>query len=498
MILTILTCTILILLYLKMRRTYKYWRNLNVVYVRPWPLFGYMAPSVLRLKAFPMILQKVYNVFPEQRYFGAYQFGTPVLFIRSPNLIKKILSDDFATFPDRRIIMEANVDPLWAKNLHAMQGGNHWHNLRTALSLGLTDNHLSKMFESMKTCAKNFAYFFLDTNTESIELLDVTSKFVNDVIASTVFGVSYNSLENSRNDFYLMSKDITKFNLMKVIKLFGFSKFEMLKFRIIEERTNQFYKHVVENASPHQENHLVRILIKNGIGYDGIGDTETDKDVLDEAVAQGIHFLISGFETVFIGLSFLVYELAINANIQEKLRQEVDAISELCKDLSYGQIGKMQYLDMVVSESLRKWPPTVLIDRKSVKPFTIEAEKVWDTTTTFNENTICLIPSFAIHRDKKYYPNPDEFDPERFSPLNRQKIKPNTYIPFGFGPRNCIGFQFALLEIKTAVFHLLSEFEIVSTDKTKNPIKLSTSGFQLSPAGGIWVGLKPRRPLDTL
>ncbi|KAB0798146.1 hypothetical protein PPYR_09139 [Photinus pyralis] len=495
MILTILISVTIILLYLKMRRTYKYWKNLNVIYLRPWPLFGYMAPSVLRLKAFPLILQKVYNVFPEQRYFGAFQFGTPVLFIRCPKMIKKILGDDFETFPDRRSIMDADLDPIWAKNLHAMPGGDQWRNKRSTLSLGFGDENLEKTFESMKTCAKNLAYFFLERNSESVELVDATSKFANDVIASAVFGVACDSLQNRRNEFYSMSKHITEFNLLRLFKLFGYSVsprlMKFFRFKIIEERTSRFYSGIVQDRCSKEDNHLVSFFANNGIGND-------NKDHLDEAIAQGIHFFVSGYETVSIGLSFVLYELAINNDIQLKLRKEVDSLMEACKDVSYAHVLHLDYLDMVVSESLRKWPPTVLIDRKSVRSFTIDAEQIWDTTTTFKENTLCLIPIFAIHRDKKYYPNPDEFVPERFSSTNRDNIVPNTYMPFGFGPRNCIGSQFALLEIKTAVLYLVHEFEIVCTPKTKHPVKLSRTGFQLSPAGGLWVGLKARRTPETL
>ncbi|XP_011705919.1 PREDICTED: cytochrome P450 9e2-like, partial [Wasmannia auropunctata] len=79
---------------------------------------------------------------------------------------------------------------------------------------------------------------------------------------------------------------------------------------------------------------------------------------------------------------------------------------------------------------------------------------------------ILLFPVHAIHRDPKYFPNPDKFDPERFSEENKDNILPYTYLPFGHGPRKCIGNRFALMETKILIAHLLQKFTLKTTDKT--------------------------------
>lgn len=101
------------------------------------------------------------------------------------------------------------------------------------------------------------------------------------------------------------------------------------------------------------------------------------------------------------------------------------------------------------------------------------------------------IPVYGIHRDEQYYPNPDKFDPERFSDENKDNIVPYTFLPFGAGPRNCIGSRFAILEAKALLYHLLLNFEIVSTAKTQIPLRLSKDSLRHRPDGGIWLGLKP-------
>lgn len=103
------------------------------------------------------------------------------------------------------------------------------------------------------------------------------------------------------------------------------------------------------------------------------------------------------------------------------------------------------------------------------------------------------IPIYGLHHDERYFKNPEKFDPERFSVENRDLIDPDTYLPFGIGPRNCIGSRFALMEIKTIIYYLLLTFDFEVTKKTQIPIKLSKNPTQLQTEKGVFVGFKPRK-----
>ena len=103
-----------------------------------------------------------------------------------------------------------------------------------------------------------------------------------------------------------------------------------------------------------------------------------------------------------------------------------------------------------------------------------------------------FIPIWCLHHDPQYFPDPEKFDPERFSDENRDKIDPDTYIPFGVGPRNCIGSRFALMELKTILFYLLLNFTFDITDKTQIPLRLEKNPFGLKTEKGAWMALTPR------
>lgn len=139
---------------------------------------------------------------------------------------------------------------------------------------------------------------------------------------------------------------------------------------------------------------------------------------------------------------------------------------------------------------MRLWPPIIGIDRLCVKNYTFESSN--GKQVTLNVGDVVMLPIYPIQRDPQYYPNPERFDPERFSNENKDKIVPYTYLPFGSGPRGCIGSRFALMEVKTIFSHLLRKFDIVVTKKTDIPFRLSKKQFTLASENGVWLGLKLR------
>jgi len=107
-------------------------------------------------------------------------------------------------------------------------------------------------------------------------------------------------------------------------------------------------------------------------------------------------------------------------------------------------------------------------------------------------DNILMMPVYALHHDPKYFPNPDKFDPERFSEKNKDNIVPYTYLPFGIGPRMCIGNRFVLMETKILLAHLLQKFTLKTVEKTVEPIIFSKKELRLEPVGGFWIGLEKR------
>jgi cytochrome P450 family 6 len=161
-------------------------------------------------------------------------------------------------------------------------------------------------------------------------------------------------------------------------------------------------------------------------------------------------------------MMFISYELALNQDIQDKLRLEInEVLKRHSNEVTYEAIMEMKYLDMVFNESMRKFPVVDLQNRKCVEDFTIP-----NTNLVIEAGTTIMIPIYCLHNDVRYWENPDEFNPERFTAENIQKRHPFTFIPFSEGPRQCIGMR---LELNGANVHI---FNTIISDLVRCKLKL--------------------------
>lgn len=212
----------------------------------------------------------------------------------------------------------------------------------------------------------------------------------------------------------------------------------------------------------------------------------------DDIVAQCLVFFLAGFAGAANTLCFFTYEMAMNPDIQERLHEEIaEAQATLNgRPLTYEVLQKMKYLDMVLTETLRKWSLNVVMDRHVTKEYVLEGDDGQKVVLQPGDNV--WIPTYGIAHDPKYYPDPLKFDPERFSPENRVHIDPSTYMPFGAGPRACIASRFALMNAKAAVYHLIHRFRLECGPNTQVPCKLKCTTGILEPDSGLSLLFKLR------
>lgn len=247
----------------------------------------------------------------------------------------------------------------------------------------------------------------------------------------------------------------------------------------------------LKHEESHQEEKLSNVgfatVEESDIGKHTVKRTWTDDDLM----AQCFIFFFAGFETVSTVMTFMAYELILNSDVQTKLQREIDETDKKLNGnpLTYEEVQSMKYMDMVVSETLRKWPAAPVVDRLCTKPFTLEYD---DKKLDIEVGRNFYIPIYPLHHDPEHYENPSKFDPERFSDANRDKISKAFYAPFGIGPRNCIGSRFALLEVKTIFYYLLRNFNFEATSNTKVPIEFVKVPTIFQIDGPLNIALVPR------
>lgn len=132
-------------------------------------------------------------------------------------------------------------------------------------------------------------------------------------------------------------------------------------------------------------------------------------------------------------------------------------------------------------ETLRKYPPVPTLTRKCEKDYNLPGSDL-----VVERGIVALIPILGIHYDEEYYQNPDDFDPERFSEENKRKIPPFAYMPFGEGPRICIGLRFGLLQAKVGLCALLRNFEFGVSSKT-GVVEIDKSVFLINTKKPIYL-----------
>uniref|UniRef100_A0A915CB69 Cytochrome P450 n=1 Tax=Parascaris univalens TaxID=6257 RepID=A0A915CB69_PARUN len=204
-----------------------------------------------------------------------------------------------------------------------------------------------------------------------------------------------------------------------------------------------------------------------------------------ELIAQGYLFLVAGYETTASALQFTCYCLASNPQVQDTAYAEVMDVVGHKKTIGYDDLMKMPYVEQVMNESLRMYPPVPRNDRKCKTNVTVGGIKI-------EKGTFVYLPTYAIHYDERYYPNPEKFDPERFSRSEKAKRDPVTFAPFGIGPRNCIGLRLAQMEIRLILVHFLRSFQFsVPEEFQGKPLELDTTGMT-KPKAPIFVTVSRR------
>ena len=201
----------------------------------------------------------------------------------------------------------------------------------------------------------------------------------------------------------------------------------------------------------------------------------------DEVVAQSVVFLLAGYETSSNTLSFTLYHLAVNPDVQDKLRSEIsEAVETNVRKKTLHEIAhNIEYLDCVIKEAQRLNPPVALANRECDEDYDLNGIHI-------TKGTEVQIPIYALHHDPDAWEDPEKFDPERFQGPAKDTQHAFQFLPFGAGPRNCIGMRFALMEIKVALVKILMKYKFVRSPETQVPLIIHAGGT-LTPRDGVMV-----------
>ncbi|KAB0794581.1 hypothetical protein PPYR_11420 [Photinus pyralis] len=467
---------IVIPLYLYCKHKFNYWKSRGVPNKKPTFLFGNALSVAFSPDPISLYISKLCGKFGSSPYFGFYSFTRPYLILKDPDIIKHILVKDFDAFPNR--LEDAPWEPILSNTLFAIRTPN-WKELRAQMSPVFSSAKMRSMMSLIMECGKNMEQYITMKVGENVEVKEVCSKFMTDVISSCAFGINTNSFKHEKNELKKHAEMILPNTIIGCLKMaayfFAPTAVRLLKFPLFNKESVKFFKCIYAT--------VIKQRAQNNAGRKDLVDILSKNPYFchesnDMLIANPLVFFIAGLEPTSIAIALTLHELGVNPNIQRKLRAEIASVTGRCDGLTFEAVNEMKYLHMVISETLRKYPMTVMIPRQAVEDY-----KIKKTGLIIEKGTQIIISHDALHKDPKYFPNPEVFDPERFSESNVHSLNSYTYLPFGKGSRNCIGERFALLTAKVGIIYALTKFMVHTNSNTTDPMEFSRSLFLTAKHG---------------
>ncbi|KAL7739858.1 hypothetical protein ACLKA6_003348 [Drosophila palustris] len=469
---------------------------------KPTLLVGNNLDIVMGKASFQKLQTEFYARTRQHKLVGFFNFKTPMIQLNDPEIIKKITVKDFDHFPNHSPFFTSTERLI--NDMLSLMKDQRWKHMRNTLTPVFTAAKMRTMFglmnESFAECMDHLQKQGTAGKSGEgfeLEMKEVFNRLSNDLIATTAFGLKVSSYKTPNNEFFKIGQSVAFFRGKAMFKFLLSSTmpklFTLLGFSIFDtDKTDYFIRLVVDAMKQRAEQNIVRpdmiqLLME-------AKKEATQKWTDDELVAQCFIFFFAAFENNASFICTTVYELLQNPEIQQRLYEEAKETQESLKGepLSYDAVMKMKYMDMVVSESLRKWSLAAATDRMCSKDYTLRDDNDGTVLFEFRKGDRINIPIIGLHWDERYFPEPQKFDPERFSDDNKDNLVPYTYIPFGVGPRNCIGNRYALMQAKAMIYNLLLKYRIERSPKTVKDLMSDSRGFQLTPKSGYWVHLVSR------
>ncbi|XP_063366285.1 cytochrome P450 6B5-like [Cydia amplana] len=498
-LLTIATLTVAVILYYHFTITFNYWRNQNVPGPRPIPIFGNTLKFVLASTSLGVILKKIYDDYPTDKVVGLFRMRTPCLLIRDLDIVKHVLIKEFHVFSDRGVSF--SKEGLGTNLFHA--DGETWKALRHRFSPMFSNQKLKNMMYLLHDRADKFMEYLSEVTavTPQHDVHGLMKKYTMSTIWACAFGFD---IDTFQEEIHATLKKIDQAIFNRNLKV----EFEMmypglprkLKMEIFPRLVHDFFKDLVgkvitqRKGIPSTRNDFMDLLlqIKNNKELQGrSGDAEDETVEITNSIieAQAFAFYVAGYETSATTMGFMLYQLALNPEIQERLRKEVDEYLQRHDGrIEVDTLTELTYMDQVFNETLRMYPIVEHLRRKAQTDYECPG-----TNIKVSKGQLVLISVWGIHHNELYYPEPEKFNPDNFSPGNIASRHPCAYLPFGVGPRHCIATRFALVQSRVCIIRLLSRFRLEAGSNTALSVSYDPRRIPLTPDKPIYVNFYSRK-----
>jgi len=389
-----------------------------------------------------------------QKHGGSFAikppFANTVMLTRDAEITKHLLRKNHRNYKKSKIQTKF-LSKYVGKGL-LTSSGDYWLKQRRLIQPAFHKEKLQKLVAIMeRTIEKQIENL---PENKSIDSYPIMNELAFHVVAKSLFNYSSDDTTMHRlQDIIETLQDFIIREIRQPHKKWWYEISGLVKkhLKLVEESREIINKVIDERRASIKDNDdLLDMLLK--AKYEDDGTSMTNEQLIDEILI----FFVAGHETTANALTFTFHLIAKNPEVYQKALLEIEAIDDDLPPME--KIAKLNYVKNCVEESMRLYPPAWITDRVAIEDDSFADYHI-------KKGTMIGISFYELHRNEKYWKNPDEFKPERFSDEHRKETA-GYYFPFGAGPRMCIGNGFALYEMMLTVYEMLKKYHI-ETDQEK-------------------------------
>ncbi|MBL7793637.1 MAG: cytochrome P450 [Saprospiraceae bacterium] len=355
--------------------------------------------------------------------------------------------------------------------------GSYWLTQRRIIQEGFKKDRLQSYLQGMEEIvSRNLIALGAQTNT-STNLDTFLKKVTFEMVMGSLFSERIDPKDLQTVAYTIGA--VQKYILNQIVQpyLTPWTKIsgEYSQHQRNRELSDQVIRSIIQNRKGqyHPQADILDILLQ--VKYQETGKGMTDSQILQESM----QLIVAGHETSSTVLLWTIYLLTQHPEIYEKVKSELEGLS----NISMESLSTLTYTLQVLQEAMRLYPPFWMIDREALADDEVGGIRI-------DKGTMVLVYIYGVHHSSEYWEDPDSFNPNRFHGGNPKKETPFTYLPFGAGPKGCIGGNYATLQMLVILKKLLAAYEITFTGGKNVGI---APLIMLKPKEELFFNLKERK-----